>query len=187
MAERFQPGARVCDVAAAYGLIARHTRHGGSGAQKGTGDADRCGPDLGAAGDRAIGGRCCRVSRQVHDQGQGLWGSSACVAGLQPGPQRGLGGGAEEGAVIFPDQAVRIVIASPPHSRMQTCAAGQQVDFRKGHDGLAAMAHAELGFAPKSGMMVVFRFKRGDRNKVMFWVSHGRATGPSEHCARVRS
>lgn len=40
--------------------------------------------------------------------------------------------------MIFPDQAIRIVIATKP------------VDFRKGHDGLAAMAHAELGFAPSS-------------------------------------
>lgn len=63
--------------------------------------------------------------------------------------------------MIFPDQAVRIVIATKP------------VDFRKGHDGLAAMAHAELGFAPKAGVMVVFRSKRGDRIKVLFWVSHG--------------
>lgn len=52
--------------------------------------------------------------------------------------------------MIFPDQSVRIVIATKP------------VDFRKGHDGLAAMAHAELGFAPKAGVMVVFRSKRGD-------------------------
>ncbi|WP_415184549.1 IS66 family insertion sequence element accessory protein TnpB, partial [Phaeovulum sp.] len=34
---------------------------------------------------------------------------------------------------------------------MQPCTAGQRVDFRKGHDGLATMAHAELGFAPKAG------------------------------------
>ncbi len=52
--------------------------------------------------------------------------------------------------MIFPDQAIRIVIATKP------------VDFRKGHDGLAAMAHAELGFAPKAGVMVVFRSKRAD-------------------------
>ena len=45
--------------------------------------------------------------------------------------------------MIFPDQAVRIVIATKP------------VDFRKGHGGLAAMAHAELDFAPKAGVMVV--------------------------------
>lgn len=55
--------------------------------------------------------------------------------------------------MIFPDQAVRIVIATKP------------VDFRKGHDGLAPMAQAELGFAPKAGVMVVFRSRRGDRVK----------------------
>lgn len=33
--------------------------------------------------------------------------------------------------------------------------ARKQVDFRKWHDGLAAMAHSELGFAPKAGVMVV--------------------------------
>ena len=63
--------------------------------------------------------------------------------------------------MICPDQAVRIVIATKP------------VDFRKGHDGLAAMAHTELGFAPKAGVMVVFRSKRGDRIKVMFWDCSG--------------
>ncbi|TRW95644.1 IS66 family insertion sequence element accessory protein TnpB [Paracoccus sp. M683] len=90
-----------------------------------------------------------------------MWGRSACDAGLQSRPRGGLGGGAEEGAVIFPDQAVRIVIATKP------------VDFRKGHDGLAAMAHAELGFAPRAGVMVVFRSKRGDRIKVLFWDGSG--------------
>jgi transposase len=45
---------------------------------------------------------------------------------------------------------------------MHACTAGQRVDFRKGHDGLASIAQAELGFAPKTGVMVVFRSKRGD-------------------------
>lgn len=63
--------------------------------------------------------------------------------------------------MIFPDQAVRIVIATKP------------VDFHKGHDGLAAVAHAELGFAPKAGVMVVFRSKRGDRIKVLCWDGRG--------------
>ena len=77
--------------------------------------------------------------------------------------------------MIFPDQAVRIVIAT------------RFVDFRKGHDGLAAMAQAKLGFAPKTGVMVVFRSIHRDRVKVLFWVSHGRATGPSGHGARAGS
>ena len=63
--------------------------------------------------------------------------------------------------MIFPDQAVRIMIATKP------------VDFRKGHDGLASMAQAELGFVPKVGVMVVFRSKRGDRIKVLFWDGSG--------------
>lgn len=63
--------------------------------------------------------------------------------------------------MIFPDQAVRIVMATRP------------VDSRKGHDGLAALAQAELGFAPQSGVMVVFRSKRGDRAKILFWDGSG--------------
>ena len=63
--------------------------------------------------------------------------------------------------MIFQDQSVRIVIATKP------------VDFRKGHDGLASMAQAALGFAPKAGVMVVFRSKRGDRVKVLFWDGSG--------------
>lgn len=63
--------------------------------------------------------------------------------------------------MIFPDQSVRIVMATKP------------VDFRKGHDGLAALAQTELGFAPRAGVMVVFRSKRGDRVKVLFWDGNG--------------
>ena len=59
--------------------------------------------------------------------------------------------------MIFPSQAVRIVIATKP------------VDFRKGHDGLAAVAEHELGLDPHSGVIVVFRAKRGDRIKVLLW------------------
>ena len=54
-------------------------------------------------------------------------------------------------------QAVRIVIATKP------------VDFRKGHGGLAALAERELGLDPHSGIIVVFRSKRGDRIKVLLW------------------
>ena len=59
--------------------------------------------------------------------------------------------------MIYPSQAVRIVIATKP------------VDFRKGHDGLAALAERELGLDPHSGIIVVFRAKRGDRIKVLLW------------------
>ncbi len=45
--------------------------------------------------------------------------------------------------------------------------ATKPVDFRKGHDGLAALAERELGLDPHSGIIVVFRAKRGDRIKVL--------------------
>ena len=63
--------------------------------------------------------------------------------------------------MIIPSQVVRIVIATKP------------VDFRKGHDGLAAVAERELGLDPHSGIIVVFRAKRGDRIKVLLWDGSG--------------
>ena len=63
--------------------------------------------------------------------------------------------------MIVPAQAVKIVIATKP------------VDFRKGHDGLAAVAERELGLDPHSGVIVVFRAKRGDRIKVLLWDGSG--------------
>ena len=63
--------------------------------------------------------------------------------------------------MIVPAQAVRVVIATRP------------VDFRKGHDGLAALAQNELGLDPHSGAVVVFRSKRGDRIKILVWDGTG--------------
>lgn len=63
--------------------------------------------------------------------------------------------------MIVPSQSVKIVIATKP------------VDFRKGHDGLAAVAERELGLDPHSGVIVVFRAKRGDRVKVLLWDGSG--------------
>ncbi|NOX72536.1 MAG: IS66 family insertion sequence element accessory protein TnpB [Alphaproteobacteria bacterium] len=56
---------------------------------------------------------------------------------------------------------------------MHACTAGQWVDFRKGHDGLAAVVQNELGLEPHSGIIVVFRAKRGDRIKVLLWDGSG--------------
>jgi len=63
--------------------------------------------------------------------------------------------------VIIPSQAVKIVVATKP------------VDFRKGHDGLAAVVQNELGLDPHSGIIVVFRAKRCDRIKVLLWDGSG--------------
>jgi len=63
--------------------------------------------------------------------------------------------------VIVPSQAVKIVIATKP------------VDFRKGHDGLAAVVEKELGLKAHSGVIVVFRAKRADRIKILVWDGSG--------------
>ncbi len=47
--------------------------------------------------------------------------------------------------MIVPAQAIRVVIATRP------------VDFRKGHDGLAAIVERDLGLDPHSGLIVVRR------------------------------
>jgi len=56
---------------------------------------------------------------------------------------------------------------------MHACTAGQRVDFRRGHDGLAATVQNELGFDPHSGLTVIFRSKRGDRLKILVWNGTG--------------
>ena len=63
--------------------------------------------------------------------------------------------------MIYPSQAVHIVIATRP------------VDFRKGHDGLAAIVGRDLDLDPHSGIIVVFRSKRGDKIKVLLWDGSG--------------
>jgi len=44
--------------------------------------------------------------------------------------------------------------------------ASEPVDFRKSHDGLAAVVQNELGLDPFSGVAYVFRANRADRIKV---------------------
>lgn len=63
--------------------------------------------------------------------------------------------------MIIPAQHVRIVVAVKP------------VDFRKGHDGLAAIVQASLGLDPHSGVVVVFRSRKADRIKVLLWDGTG--------------
>jgi transposase len=59
--------------------------------------------------------------------------------------------------VIVPPGGVRVLVASRP------------VDFRKGMDGLAALAKETLAQDPFSGTILVFRAKRADRVKLLFW------------------
>ena len=52
--------------------------------------------------------------------------------------------------MIFPSNRVRIMVATKP------------IDFRKGHDSLAAMVKNELRKDPFTGTVFVFRAKKGD-------------------------
>ena len=63
--------------------------------------------------------------------------------------------------MIFPSNRVRILIATRP------------VDFRKGHDGLAALVKNELDQNPFTGTVFVFRSKRADRLKLLYWDGSG--------------
>lgn len=51
----------------------------------------------------------------------------------------------------------------------------RHADMRKGFDGLAQMVREFLGADPLSGHLFVFRNKRGDRLKLLYWDSDGLA------------
>ena len=55
------------------------------------------------------------------------------------------------------DGAVRVMVATRP------------VDFRKGVEGLAALVRETMKADPFSGAVYVFRAKRADRVKLIYW------------------
>lgn len=63
--------------------------------------------------------------------------------------------------MILPGGPLRIYVATRP------------VDFRKGMDGLAAVAQEHLRLDPFSGVVLVFRAKRADRVKILVWDGSG--------------
>lgn len=63
--------------------------------------------------------------------------------------------------MIFPSNRVRILVATQP------------VDFRKGHDGLTALVQSVLRKDPFTGTVFVFRAKRLDRLKLLYWDGSG--------------
>lgn len=60
-----------------------------------------------------------------------------------------------------------------PTHRVRILVATQPVDFRKGHDGLAALVQSVLDQDPFTGTVFVFRAKRADRLKILFWDGSG--------------
>jgi transposase len=62
---------------------------------------------------------------------------------------------------MLPANGLRIFVATRP------------VDFRKGHNGLAALVKNALGKDPFSGTVFIFRSKRADRLKLLYWDGSG--------------
>ena len=63
--------------------------------------------------------------------------------------------------MIGPTGTVRVMVATKP------------VDFRKGAEGLAALVRETMKADPFSGVIYVFRAKRADRVKLLFWDQTG--------------
>src|SRR5262245_49100135 len=63
--------------------------------------------------------------------------------------------------MLTPQGSLRVLVATKP------------VDFRKGMDGLAALVKEHLGEDPFSGAIYVFRARRADRVKLLYWDGSG--------------
>jgi transposase len=63
--------------------------------------------------------------------------------------------------MLVPPGPLRVLVATKP------------VDFRKGMNGLAALVQEQLRADPFSGVIYVFRSKRADRVKLLFWDGSG--------------
>lgn len=63
--------------------------------------------------------------------------------------------------MIGPTGSLRVMVATRP------------VDFRKGAEGLAALVQEAMGADPFSGAVYVFRAKRADRVKLIWWDGTG--------------
>jgi transposase len=63
--------------------------------------------------------------------------------------------------VIGPAGTVKVMVATRP------------VDFRKGAEGLAALVREQVGADPFGGTVFVFRARRTDRVKLIYWDGTG--------------
>lgn len=63
--------------------------------------------------------------------------------------------------MIAPPGGARVLVATRP------------VDFRKGAEGLAALVKDQMRLEPFSGVVFVFRAKRADRIKLLWWDGTG--------------
>lgn len=65
--------------------------------------------------------------------------------------------------MIFQSNRVRVLVSTRP------------IDFRKGHDSLSAIVSSVLRKDPFTGTVFVFRSRRADRLKFLYWDGTGPA------------
>ena len=78
------------------------------------------------------------------------------------------------------------MIPGPPPGVRVWLAAGA-TDMRRGFDGLARQVQEALGQDPFSGQLFVFRGRRGDLVKVLWWDGQGLCSTPSGWSAATSS
>ncbi len=66
-----------------------------------------------------------------------------------------------------------MIPGSGPPAGVKVLVATRPVDFRRGMDGLALTVKEELRADPYSGVVYVFRAKRADRIKLLYWDGSG--------------
>jgi transposase len=66
-----------------------------------------------------------------------------------------------------------VIPGSGPPAGVKVLVATRPVDFRRGMDGLARTVKEELTADPYSGVVYVFRAKRSDRIKLLYWDGSG--------------
>lgn len=69
-------------------------------------------------------------------------------------------------------------------NRVRNTVDTKHINFRKGHDSLVAMVKNEPRKDPFTGTVFVFRARKADRLKLLYWVSHCLAIGPRDNGAR---
>src|SRR4051794_7561952 len=65
------------------------------------------------------------------------------------------------------------MLSWPPTVRIFLCS--EATDMRKGFDSLAHLVESSLTLGPLSGHLFVFRSRRGDRIKILYWDRDGLA------------